>query len=157
MTGTMTVRRMRWWDLPSVMQIEREVFTDTAWSVGQYWSELAHVPQSRHYIVAEEGERILGYAGIHVVAPEADVQTIAVGADQQRRGLGRALLRALIAEARQRGCTQIFLEVLVDNDPAITLYTREGFERISVRRDYYGPGKDALMMVLRLDAAGESS
>ena len=156
MTGTMTVRRMRWWDLPSVMQIEREVFTDTAWSVGQYWSELAHVPQSRHYIVMEDGERILGYAGIHVVAPEADVQTIAVDPDQQRRGLGRALLRAVIDEARHRGCTQIFLEVLVDNAPAIALYTREGFERISVRRDYYGPGKDALIMVLQLESAGDS-
>lgn len=153
----MTVRRMRWWDLPGVMQIEREVFTDTAWSIGQYWSELAHVPQSRHYIVAEDGELIVGYAGLHVVAPEADVQTIAVAPGYQRRGLGRDLLGALIDEARARGCTQVFLEVLVDNEPAIALYGREGFERIRVRRDYYGPGRDALIMVLRLNAAGESS
>lgn len=147
-----SVRRMRWWDLPEVMVIEREVFTDTAWSIGQYWSELAHVPESRHYVVAVEDERIVGYAGLHVVAPEADVQTIAVAQQSQRRGLGHRLLGELLDEARRRGCTQVFLEVLVGNDPAITLYETHGFERVSTRRDYYGPGKDALIMVLRLAA-----
>jgi ribosomal-protein-alanine N-acetyltransferase len=41
------------------------------------------------------------------------------------------------------------LEVRSDNGPAIALYDRFGFERISSRTDYYGPSVDALIMRLR--------
>jgi ribosomal protein S18 acetylase RimI-like enzyme len=74
------------------------------------------------------------------------VQTIAVAPRSQGRGLGRALLDALLAEARRRGCTQVFLEVLDTNEAAISLYEKSGFERQGRRRDYYGQGADALVM-----------
>ena len=50
---------------------------------------------------------------------------------------------------RERGATQLILEVRSDNEVAIRLYERLGFERISIRRDYYAPGVDAHIMRLR--------
>ena len=146
---------MRWWDVEAVAALERELFDHDPWSAEQLWGELAHVPETRWYAVHEDDEGIDGYVGLFAVPPEGDVQTVAVAQRSQGRGLGRELLDALVAEARRRGCTQLFLEVDVDNTSALTLYTRAGFEAQGRRRDYYGPGRDAL--VLRRRLTGEAS
>ncbi len=141
---------MRWWDVEPVLAIEGAVFSADPWTAAGFWSELAGVPETRYYVVAESGGSIVGYAGLVVVQGEADVQTVAVRLDRQGEGLGRQLLDELLAEARRRGCSQVLLEVRDDNIAAQSLYAATGFERISVRRGYYGPGLDALVMRLRL-------
>jgi [ribosomal protein S18]-alanine N-acetyltransferase len=145
-----TLRRMRWWDVPAAHRIETEVFPDP-WSVETFWSELAHVPESRHYVVAEDDGEVVGYAGMVATGHQADVQTVAVRADRQGRGLGGELLRALLDEARRRGAGEVLLEVRAENVAAQELYARHGFERIGVRRGYYRPGgTDAFVLRLRL-------
>jgi ribosomal-protein-alanine N-acetyltransferase len=150
-----TVRAMRWWDVDEVVGLERDLFAHDPWSVEQFWSELAHVPETRWYAVHEDADGIDGYVGLFGVPPEADVQTIAVATRSQGHGLGRELLAALVAEALRRGCAQLFLEVRVDNEPAIALYERTGFERQGRRAGYYGDGVDALILRRRL--TGETS
>lgn len=145
----MKIEHLRWWDIDAIMPLERELFAQTAWSAGQFWSELAHVPHTREYVVARDGETVLGYAGVYANKPTADVQTIAVAPSAQGRGVGAALLDALKEAARTRGCTEMLLEVRADNEPAISLYQRAGFETIANRRGYYGPGQDALIMRAR--------
>ena len=152
---TATVRTMRWWDVEAVADLERELFAHDPWTVEQFWSELAHVPDTRWYAVHEDDSGVDGYVGLFAVPPEADVQTIAVAPRSQGRGLGRELLDALVVEAERRGCTQLFLEVRVDNEPAIALYERSGFEKQGRRTNYYGNGIDAL--VLRRRLAGDAS
>jgi [ribosomal protein S18]-alanine N-acetyltransferase len=147
---TVTIERMRWWHIPEVRIIEREVFPSTAWTEGQFWGELAHVPQSRDYIVARDSGTVIGYAGVNLLPPEADVQTIAISTAHQRRGIGSMLLTHMIDVARGRGCTQMFLEVMEDNESAIALYAAFGFERVQVRRDYYGRGMHGIVMRCRL-------
>lgn len=144
---TATLRAMRWWDIAPVMVLEHELFGEEAWSDAMFWSELAE-HTSRHYLVAEAGDDIVGYAGLCSYAPhDAYVQTIAVAPAHQRRGLGTRLLTALIDEAARRGCVRLDLEVRADNPVAIGLYERHGFERIGVRRRYYQPsGVDAVVM-----------
>ena len=145
-----TLRRMRWWDVPTAHRIETEIFPDP-WSVETFWSELAHVPETRHYLVAEQDGVVVGYAGLVCTGAQADVQTLAVAAGQQGRGLGGELLRALLAEARRRGATEVLLEVRAENTVAQRLYARHGFERIGVRRGYYRPGgTDAHVLRRRL-------
>jgi ribosomal protein S18 acetylase RimI-like enzyme len=68
----------------------------------------------------------------------------------QGRGLGRAVLEALLGEAVRRGCGQVLLEVRADNGPAMALYHSRGFEQIALRRGYYAPGADGVVMRLRL-------
>jgi [ribosomal protein S18]-alanine N-acetyltransferase len=142
------MRAMRWWDLPSVMVIEGELFGDEAWSEGMFWSELAE-RETRSYLVEEDEAGVLcGYAGLCAYAPyEAYVQTMAVAPDQRRRGLGQQLLTALLDEAARRSCPHVDLEVRADNDSAIRLYERNGFTRLGVRHGYYQPsGTDAVVM-----------
>jgi ribosomal-protein-alanine N-acetyltransferase len=148
---------MRWWDVEQLLPLERDLFGDTAWTAEAFWSELAH-PDSRCYLVAEGdpdgdgpgGGDLLGYAGVMFSGSEADVQTVAVAPSAQGRGVGALLLRELIDQAARRGVTSVLLEVRADNDVAIALYRRSGFERIGVRRRYYQPGDvDALVMRLR--------
>jgi [ribosomal protein S18]-alanine N-acetyltransferase len=140
-------------DLPSVMGIERDTFPFDAWSEGMMRGELADQPRSRHYVVAveEESGTIVGYAGLAAAADQADVQTIAVRAAHQGRGIGGALLRELLAEARRRGALEIFLEVRADNPGARAVYDRFGFAEIGVRTRYYDDGTDAIMMKRKLD------
>ncbi|MBX6166447.1 MAG: ribosomal protein S18-alanine N-acetyltransferase [Thermobispora bispora] len=145
------LRQMTVDDLPAVMEIERSTFPFDAWTEGMMRGELADQPRTRHYLVAEADGRIVGYAGLAVAADQADVQTIAVDERYRRRGIGAALLEALLAEAARRGATAVFLEVRADNAPAQAMYERFGFERIGLRRRYYHDGTDAITMVKRLD------
>lgn len=140
------VRRMRWWDIPAVAELEHQLFALDPWSVETFWAELAGVPKNRHYLVAEAAGEIVGYAGLLAVRDEGGIQTLAVAEAQQRTGLGRTLLDALLAEADRRGCRDVFLEVRAGNERAQSLYRRAGFEQIAHRRDYYGPGHDAVVM-----------
>ena len=141
---------MRWWDVPAAHAIETGLFPDP-WSVETFWSELAQVPATRHYLVAEDGGEVVGYAGIVATGHQADVQTLAVSGARQGRGLGAELLRALLDEAGRRGAGEVLLEVRAENQAAQQLYARHGFERIGVRRGYYRPGgTDAFVLRLRL-------
>jgi ribosomal-protein-alanine N-acetyltransferase len=142
---------MRWWHIAPVAALEESLFPGDRWSVEQFWGELAQ--STRDYVVAVDGDDVVGYAGVFVLAPQADVQTIAVRADQQGRGVGGALLDELLARAAHGGASELMLEVRSDNEPAISMYLRRGFERISRRRAYYPDGADADIMRVRMERA----
>jgi ribosomal-protein-alanine N-acetyltransferase len=139
--------RMRWWHIDDVLPLEQDLFVDDRWTARTYWSELAQLG-TRHYLVALDGEQVVGYAGLCDYPDEAFVQTIAVARHAQGRGLGARLLQALLDEAARRGQRRVLLEVRAGNDRAIALYERFGFRRSGVRRGYYQPsGADALVMM----------
>lgn len=141
----MSVRPMRWWDIEPAAALEATLFPRDAWSAESFWSELAQY-DSRHYVVAERAGTLVGYAGLAAAVGEADVLTVAVDTAEQGRGVGRRLLRELLAEADRRGCGDVLLEVRGGNEPAVALYERHGFERVGVRRRYYPDGEDAIVM-----------
>ena len=139
--------RMRWWHIDQVLPLEHDLFEDETWTARTYWSELGQL-DTRHYLVAVEGEHVQGYAGLCDYPDEAFVQTIAVARSAQGHGLGARLLQALLDEAARRRQSRVLLEVRADNARAIALYERFGFRRSGVRRGYYSPsGADALVMV----------
>jgi ribosomal-protein-alanine N-acetyltransferase len=151
----LALRRMRWWDVERVQPLERELFPADPWSAETFWSELAGVPGTRYYVVAEDDTGVVGYAGLLVAGGTADVQTVAVARSAQGRGVGALLLESLVDEAVRRGCEAVMLEVRADNGPAIALYQRFGFDQISVRREYYQPGGvDALVLRRLIGRAG---
>ncbi|WP_199714508.1 ribosomal protein S18-alanine N-acetyltransferase [Micromonospora radicis] len=138
--------RFRWWHIDEVLPIEADLFGAEQWSAAMFWNELAN---GHFYQVATDDRGVLlGYAGLAVAPPdEAWVQNIAVRRDAQRRGVGRLLLEALLAEAARLGVRSVLLEVAADNAPAQRLYAMYGFEPIGVRRGYYQPSNtDALVM-----------
>ncbi|WP_192579958.1 ribosomal protein S18-alanine N-acetyltransferase [Micromonospora sp. AMSO31t] len=139
--------RFRWWHIDQVLPLEADLFGAEQWSPAMFWNELAN---GHHYLVATDDDdgTVLGYAGLMVAPPdEAWVQNVAVRRDAQRRGIGRLLLEALLAEAARRGVRSTLLEVAADNGPAQRLYAMYGFEPIGVRRGYYQlSNTDALVM-----------
>ncbi|WP_307624196.1 ribosomal protein S18-alanine N-acetyltransferase [Streptomyces sp. V3I7] len=144
---------MRWWDIDPVLELEKALFPEDAWSRGMFWSELAHSrgPEAtRRYIVATGGDRkIVGYAGLAAQGDLGDIQTIAVARDLQGTGLGARLLTELLRAATAFECAEVMLECRVDNIRAQKLYERFGFAPIGFRRGYYQPGNvDALVMSL---------
>ncbi len=146
-TARVALRQMREGDLPEVMGIERGLFPEDAWSEATMRAELAGQPANRHYLVAEAGGTVVGYAGLAAVTGEGNVQTIAVRPDHQSRGVGAALVGALLDEAARRGCAEVLLEVRADNPRARSLYESFGFETVGRWPGYYEPsGTDALVM-----------
>ena len=144
-----SLERMRWWHVEPLLPLERELFGDEPWTARTFWSELGQV-DTRHYLVARDGDDLVGYAGLCDYPDEAFVQTMAVAPRAQGRGLGGQLLRALLAEAQRRGQRVVSLEVRADNAPAQALYARHGFVRTGVRRGYYQPsGTDAWVLTRR--------
>lgn len=150
MSAADLLRPMHWSDIEAALLLEERLFPHDAWSREQFWSELAGVPASRRYVVAEDESQLLGYAGVYALpGADADVQTIAVAPEQHRRGIGSALLADLRRHSAELGCPWLFLEVAADNEGALEFYRQHGFGEISKRRDYYGPGVAAVIMRVR--------
>ncbi|MFI1484784.1 ribosomal protein S18-alanine N-acetyltransferase [Streptomyces sp. NPDC020747] len=155
---TAVLREMRWWDIEPVLELEKDLFPEDAWSRGMFWSDLAHARgpgATRRYVVAETaadtagGARIVGYGGLAAAGDVGDVQTIAVAREHWGTGLGAQLLTELLRAATAFECAEVMLECRIDNVRAQKLYERFGFEAIGFRRGYYQPGNvDALVMRL---------
>ncbi|QRP45331.1 ribosomal protein S18-alanine N-acetyltransferase [Amycolatopsis sp. FDAARGOS 1241] len=147
----MKLDRLRRSDVRRCAEIEQVLFPgDDPWSAAAFHSEL---DQGHLYVAArsDEGTELLGYAGLAVVGRRGDyetsVHTIGVVPEAQGQGIGKALLRALLERADELSAP-VFLEVRTDNDTAVGLYERHGFEKLGIRKRYYQPsGADAFTMV----------
>lgn len=136
------------------MALETGTFGTDAWSTDAMLSDLRN-PQCYYLVASSVGcpGEIDGYAGLFAPkgAHEGDIQTIAVAESARRGGLGRALMNALIGEARKRGAAEVFLEVRADNPDPKRLYESLGFAEIATRVGYYQPDAvDAIVMRLAI-------
>jgi ribosomal-protein-alanine N-acetyltransferase len=98
---------------------------------------------------AFDGDVLVGAVLARAVAGESEILTIVVATDRRRGGVGRKLLESALAESVKVGAQSAFLEVVVDNVAAISLYRNAGFVEIGRRRGYYrrsGGAVDALLM-----------
>jgi [ribosomal protein S18]-alanine N-acetyltransferase len=143
----MTVVPMTVAHVDALMPYETEMFGTEAWSAASYRAEVTDT-RNRYYVAVEgDGGELLGWGGILVAGDQAELLTVGVVPAAQRQGLARRMLTALYDEARHRGVGELFLEVRVDNRPAITLYESEQFTAVGRRRGYYDHGRvDAVVM-----------
>ncbi|WP_426261268.1 GNAT family N-acetyltransferase [Sphingomonas sp. DC1100-1] len=112
-----------------------------AWTRNQCLGVLA-MPGVR-LTLALVDDRPAGFAMVRSVMEEAELLLLAVDPAFRRRGIGTALLRAVIAEAQMSGIADLHLEVRANN-PAVALYTEQGFAKVGERRGYYrGRGGEA--------------
>ena len=127
-----------------VAALERVCFTDP-WSEASVAGELDN--ELSLWLVAVEGETVLGYVGSQTVLDSTDILNVAVSPDHRGCGIGRALLTVLEQRLRQQGVTEVLLEVRPSNAPAIALYTSLGFVQVGRRPNYYlNPREDALIL-----------
>lgn len=138
------VRRMKEADLAGVLFVERACFSEP-WSEKVYRETLA-LPYAFYYVAEEEG-RIVGTAGLQVIAGEGEISNVAVLPEMRRRGTAAAILDRLLAEAEASGVTDFTLEVRAGNRPAIALYEGFGFREEGRRPGFYEhPKEDALIL-----------
>ncbi len=142
-------------DLPVLVSMERVLFADSPWSMGQFKEEFKGVPNSRYFLVAtNEADQIVGYAAVLVVAPgvEADVLTVAVLPEYARQGIATHFMKELETWSQSKQALAMMLEVGVENSGAIALYEKLGYQTIATRKNYYGQGLDAYVMRKEFDA-----
>ncbi|MFC7049747.1 ribosomal protein S18-alanine N-acetyltransferase [Emcibacter nanhaiensis] len=126
---------------------------ERAWSIEEFNTLLA-MP-GVFGLVAMLGDDPAGFLLVRQVVDEAEILTITVRPDYRRQGLAGRLLGQLKAMLRDGGKTEkLFLEVREDNKAARALYTRQGFEKIGLRENYYsgqnGGALDAILMACTL-------
>ena len=134
-------------DIPQVAAIEKACFSDP-WPESVLAQELEN--ELSLWLVAKDGDTVLGYVGSQSVLDEADMMNLAVCEQARRQGIGRALVLALCARLHEKGITSLTLEVRESNEPAIRLYESLGFAQVGRRPNYYfHPKEDA--RILRKD------
>jgi ribosomal-protein-alanine N-acetyltransferase len=146
-------------DLPRLMEIAQGLPEAPHWTEAAYRAALDPKGQpQRTALVAEADESfeaqglVVGFAVACRVRgeAEAELELIAVAAEKHRRGIGRQLLKALIAELEASGVVKVLLEARASNRAALGLYAALGFERIGTRPRYYDdPQEDAVLMALQ--------
>ncbi len=135
-------------DIEEVSKMESEYF-------GQPWSAkgIATYMEKGNtiFLVAKDGERVIGYVAIVCVLDEGNLVSIAVRKEHRNRGVASELLDIAYEEASKRGVTSINLEVRESNEAAIKLYEKEGFEFIGERKDFYSrPIENAKLFLKKL-------
>lgn len=160
--GAIQLRAARVGDEERLAVLESSIFDgDDPWSAASFRSELSR--PGTFYVVAElaashelSGRLVVpplaGYFGLAVLGVagdyEVEVHTVGVDPALQGRGLGNAMMEEMVAFARRLDAP-MFLEVRTDNEPAIGLYRKWGFEITGLRRNYYQQsGADAFTMTL---------
>lgn len=132
-------------DVAGVQEVERSSFP-LPWPANAFRHELTQNRNAR-YIVARDGDRIAGYAGLWLMVDEAHITTFAVLPEYRRRKIGERLLQRLFVIAEELQAEWLTLEVRVSNLAAQRLYEKYGFRRAGVRRRYYSDNsEDALIM-----------
>ena len=140
----MDILRMTQAHISKVAELEAACFS-MPWSENTIAGELSN-PLSLWLVAVEDGV-VAGYIGSQTVLGEADMMNVAVSANHRRKGIGRALVNALIDRLRENNAYSLTLEVRASNDAAIRLYDSMGFEMVGCRPGYYtAPKEDALIL-----------
>jgi [ribosomal protein S18]-alanine N-acetyltransferase len=145
-------------DLSTLAMMMRVSFSDAygeAWQADDLPAVLSTSGTAAR-IAFNAAAKPLGFYLWRQTLDEAELLLIAVRPEARGAGLGRRLIQDLLAQARDSGVAQMFLEVREGNDPALRLYRAAGFDPIGRRARYYrgrdGRAHDALTM--RYDLAG---
>ncbi|WP_250309528.1 ribosomal protein S18-alanine N-acetyltransferase [Gardnerella sp. Marseille-Q2328] len=130
-----------------IAPVEADLFGKGSWNECMISQEL-QAPMRAYYADIDNNTNTLrGYAGYWFDGDDAQIMTIGVAEQYQRKGIASELLLTMVKTAKQIGAKRMLLEVRVDNIPALALYERFGFARMGLRKRYYQPeGVDAYTM-----------
>ena len=138
------VRLMTPEDIPQVAVLERATFSEP-WTESGFKSALDR--RDTIFYVACVEDKIIGYAGFYYCLDEANITNVAVNKEYRGQGIGEMLVSSILLECTRRNLATIGLEVRAGNEAAIGLYTKLGFEKVGVRKNFYRlPHEDAFVM-----------
>lgn len=141
----MLIRKMTSEDVDQVSELEAANFS-MPWSKESFLEILNN--SDTLYMVAADGEKIVGTCGIITAVGEGDICNVVVDENYRKRGLAYELVNTVMeCAAKELGVTAYTLEVRVGNEAAIRLYEKLGFKSVGVRPKFYQkPVEDALIM-----------
>lgn len=149
-TAGTRIRFAREEDLAAVLELERASFS-VPWKEETFRGLLRRRTDS-DLLVAEAEGAVVGYAACWTVLDQAELGNVAVSPSTRGRGIGGALVDAVVERVRRRGAAECYLEVRESNLQAQAVYERRGFAVVGRRRRYYAhPTEDALVMRLRIE------
>lgn len=147
--GEIILRRAELEDIAEMAEIEKLCFADS-WSEEAFKEEITENERAL-YIVAEAEGKVAAYAGLWAIFDEGHITNIAVLPSFRRKGIGRAVVGALLEASEKIGLTAFTLEVRESNLPAQALYHEFGFEAAGIRKGYYSDNREnAIIMWRRL-------
>lgn len=127
-----------------IAELEKRCFNDP-WSENSIASELNN--RLSCWLVALEGDVVIGYVGSQTVLGETDMMNIAVHPDYRNQGVAKNLIQTLMDTLSGQGSHSLMLEVRQSNEPAKNLYASLGFETVGIRKNYYrNPKENALIL-----------
>ena len=136
-------------DIDAVTQLESVAFADP-WTRQAFEAALKE-RHARFRVARSPDGSVVGYLIAWFVFDEAEIANVAVVPTARRRGIARALLEAILVEARASQVARVFLEVRESNSAARGLYGSMGFMPIARRPRYYRkPVEDAIVLRLEL-------
>jgi ribosomal-protein-alanine N-acetyltransferase len=134
-------------DLGALRRLEKSCFEKDAWPILDLFAILTWPDIIR--LKAIENDEMVGFIGSDPRPSQsvAWIATIAVDPRYQRQGIGRMLLRSCEGQVQ---LPRMRLSVRTSNHQAISLYEKEGYQRVDVWGQYYSDDEDALVMEKKL-------
>ncbi len=157
MTPMVRIRPMTRAALDRVTDIARSLSYAPHWPPKVYQGALdpAHRPQRIALVAENPGGLVAGFAIASLIPPQAELESIAVAPEAQRKGIALDLFRVLSTYLQAAKVTEVILEVRASNLPALALYRRLGFAQSGRRPRYYAdPEEDAILLSRPLESAG---
>ena len=141
--------------LEELEKLERICFS-RPWSRKMLAEELEN--QCAAFLVAEDSVsgRVLGYAGLMVVADEGYITNVAVFPEYRRQGIAAQILQVFLQFAAANHLAFLTLEVRPSNAAAIALYQGFGFEEVGRRKNYYDLPKEVALILTKYFETGEA-
>lgn len=131
-------------DFERLYAIEEACFEPALRFPRAYLLRIANHPHSATWI-AEQNGAMSGFAIVRWSESAAYIETLEVGLDHRRKGIGAELLRRLEDSARVAGAQLIWLHVDAENASAIRLYESHGYEYLDMEKEFYPNGNAALV------------
>ena len=154
----MLIRKMTLEDVSAAVEIENQCFS-LPWSEKSFEESIHR--EDTIFLVCEDNAAdngqvevpvIVGYMGLYVSFDEASVTNVAVSPNCRKKGYGEGLVVAAKEAVKAAGADKIFLEVRISNHPAISLYKKQGFKELGIRKKFYEhPVEDAYIMMCNLN------
>ena len=104
--------------------------------------------------VAESDGRVVGFLMLEWPGTgwnrTAEIGWVAVLPENQRKGIGSALMARMEGHARNKGFRKVYVEPSVENKTPIHFYVENGYKPEAIRKDWYRDGEDSVILGKRL-------
>lgn len=139
----MIIRKANLDDVEAIVSLDQELL-QTNWHEKLY-AESIVLKDTQSLVLDHEG-RLIGFLIYRNIGGDFEIVQLALNKAYQRQGLASMMIDYMIQDAQSSHIEFIYLEVEMDNLPALNLYKKYGFEAIHQRKNYYGQGQNAIVM-----------